>query len=260
VLNGIASSATEDGWSISYDRLLISIGDISLDGSNCSTYSQASYSRVLDMNTAGAQKVSESFALGQCDFGFGLVNPADDSLSGSGVSTSDVVFMRTAGTDKYAGPSGTSIFVQGHADRAGATKTFSWAFRQQLRFRDCRQSADPSSMHGVLLAENGAATLNLMVRGEALFQDNTDLSLAKLRFDPIAAADTVSGNGDGDVSLDELAAVPLAILASTGGYLASGSSAAAKTLEDYIYLSSFPAVINFGDTGVCTISIGKGDR
>ena len=260
LLQGIPGSATADGWSISYDRVLLDIGRVNLDGDQCSTYSEAHYDRVLDMLAGVPQKVSESFALGQCDFGYGVANPADDSLLGDGVSHDDIVFLRTAGSDKYAGASGISVAVQGHAAKGSLTKAFSWAFRQENRYRECNDGSAPTPVRGLHLAESVASTVDLLVRGEALFEDNLDASIAKLRFAPFADADTTTGNDDGEVTLDELANVSIESLASTTSYrVTKGSTAARNTLEDYLYLDAFPALVRFGPTGACTQSTGKRD-
>lgn len=258
LLNGIPASATADGWAIAFDRVLASVGHVSVDGDHCSSYSEARYDRVLDLLHAGPQKVSESFAVGQCDFGFRISNPADDAVHGSGVSDDDLVFLRTAGSDRYVGPSGISLYVSGHADRAGVAKSFAWAFRQQLSYKQCH--ADRDAATGLVLAEDAPLTINLSAQGEALFRDNPDRARAELRFAPIADADTVTGDDDGNVSLEELSAVPLDGLIAGGTY---GSPDAGlplgKTLEDYIYLSSFPQFVQFGDSSECTIKTGSGE-
>jgi hypothetical protein len=259
LLNGIPASETIDGWSIAFDRVLASLGHVSVDGDNCSSYSEARYDRVLDLLVPGPQKVSESFAIGQCDFGFRIANPADDAVRGSGVTADDIVFLRTSGSDKFAGPSGISIYVKGHASRAGVEKSFAWAFRQQLRYKQCH--ADPDAGTGLNLAENAPLTVDLSAHGEALFRDNPDATRAKLRFAPIADADTVTGDDDGIVTLSELSAVSLDSLVVDGSYGAPDAGVlSGKTLEDYIYLSSFPELVQFGDSGACRVSFGSGEN
>ena len=109
--DGIASEATEDGWAISYQRFLIGLGRVELEGDACNTYSDANYSRIFDLQSGGGQKVSEQFALGACSFRFAVANPSSESLLGAGVSDADALFMRTPGTDAYTGAGGISIYV-----------------------------------------------------------------------------------------------------------------------------------------------------
>ena len=251
-LNGISAASTADGWDIAFDTFLVSVGEISLDGSNCSSYSEARYLRVFDALVPGAQKLSESFALGQCDFGFRVANPADDSLLASGARPQDLTFMRTPGTDPYAGVSGISIYVQGHAQKQNAIKIFSWTFRQQLEYTECATATDAGSVRGLSLSQSGAATVDLEIHGEALFEDSLRAASSVLRFDPFADADTVSGNDDGEISLDELAAVPLTDISAAGNYSTpSGGPDVGKTLRDYVYLGAFPRVTRFANAEPC---------
>ena len=258
-INGITAASTSDGWDIAFDTFLVSVGEISLDGSNCSSYSEARYLRVFDALVPGAQKLSESFALGQCDFGFRVANPADDSLLANGVRQQDLTFMRTPGTDSYAGVSGISIYVQGHAQKQNAIKTFSWAFRQELEYTECATVTDAGSVRGLSLSQGGAVTVVLEVHGEALFEDSLQAASAVLRFRPFADADTVSGNNDGDISLDELAATQLTDIRTGGSYSApSGGPDVGKTLRDYVYLGAFPHIARFANAGTCTIQVRHG--
>jgi hypothetical protein len=256
---GIAAASTADGWDISFDTFLISVGEISLDGSSCSSYSEARYLRIFNALVPGTQKLSQSFAFGQCDFGYRVSNPADDSLLGRGVVAQDLVFMRTPGTDSYAGLSGVSLYVQGHAQSQGTIKTFSWAFRQQIKYSECAVETDTGKVRGLALAQSGAATVNLVIHGEALFEDSLQAPSA-LRFAPLADADTASGNDDGDISLDELALVPLVDISVAGNYgMPSAGPAAGRTLRDYVYLGAFPHIVRYADTGTCTLGTGHGD-
>jgi hypothetical protein len=259
-INGISAASTADGWDIAFDTFLVSVGEISLDGSNCSSYSEARYLRVFDALVPGAQKLSESFALGQCDFGFRVANPADDSLLASGARSQDLTFMRTPGTDSYAGVSGVSVYVQGHAQKQGAMKTFAWTFRQQLEYTECANATDAGSVRGLALSQGGAVTVDLEIHGETLFEDSLQVASSVLRFDPFADADTVSGNDDGDISLDELAAVQLTDISAAGNYSTpSGGPDVGKTLRDYAYLGAFPRITRFANAGTCTIQVGHGD-
>jgi hypothetical protein len=132
LLGGIPS--TEDGWSVGYQRFLVSIGGASLDGKACNDYSDAHYGRVLDAQNPDPQKLCVSYALGQCDFGFRISNPSADALLGVGTTDADKTFMRTPGTDLYALDQGVSVYVDGIATKDNVSKHFRWAFgRYHLR-------------------------------------------------------------------------------------------------------------------------------
>jgi hypothetical protein len=278
--NGIEASATVDGWSIEYDRFLVNLGRASLDGDPCNAYSNPAYTRIFDMKTQGAQRVSLLYALGQCDFGFNIGNPNADSLLGAGVTEADATFMRTPGEDPYAGVSGVTIHVKGHASNGAEKKTFTWDFRKRAQYHTCKTSSGA----GIDMQGSAAATVDIRIRGGVLFADGLGDD-ARLRFGVFADADTKTGDGDGDVTLDELARVPIAAAGlDTGdggaflddggiagvprgfGPIDAGSSALdggavhGLTLRDYVYLALFPNVPRFEDDGTCSVSLRSRGR
>jgi hypothetical protein len=248
------TTITEDGWGLSFTRVLATVGRASLDGDSCSSYSEARYTRVLSLIGAPARdKISESFGLGQCDFGFAVINAESDSLLGSTATADDVALLRTLGTDKYAGSSGVSFYVEGRAVRGELTKTFAWKFRGRVRFDECAELVDGASVRGLKLQEDGDVNVDVTLAPEALFGDNLDPTLAKLRFDAVAAADTDAGDDDGEVTLDELGLVPLASLSDGDAYTPTPEMAMMyMTLEDFVYLGVSPAVARYQATGKCS--------
>lgn len=249
-------TTTEDGWELSFARVLVTIGRVSLEGDSCNEYSDARYTRVLSLVGAPAHdKISESFALGQCDFGFAVINAESDSLLGSTATADDVSFLRTLETDKYAGASGISFYVEGEAVRGELRKTFAWKFRGRVRFDECAELVDGEPVRGLTLAEDGDVNVDVTLAPEAVFGDNLDPTLAKLRFDAIAAADTDAGDNDGEVTLDELGLVSLATLSDGDAYSPSAEMAMMfMTLEDFVYLGVSPGVARYRGTGKCTTS------
>jgi hypothetical protein len=247
-------TTTEDGWGLSFTRVLATIGRASLEGEGCNTYSEARYTRVLSLLGAPArEKISESFGLGQCDFGFAVINAESDSLLGSTATADDVAWLRTLGTDKYAGSSGVSFYVEGRAVRGEVSKNFAWKFRGRVRFDECAELVDGASVRGLKLEEDGDVDVDVTLAPEALFGDNLDPTLAKLRFDAIAAADTDAGDNDGEVTLDELGLVPLANLGRDEAYTPKAEVAMMyMTLEDFVYLGVAPAVARYQGTGKCS--------
>ena len=271
---GIPSSATSDGWSIAFDRVLVSLGNVSLDGDSCDVYSDSAYNRVFDMGTNGKQKVSIVYALGHCDFGFRLSSPNVDTLVGVGATEADKTMMRTPASDAFTDASGTSIYVRGHAVRDGVTKTFEWPFRFRARYDRCSTSAS-TAPPGLDFQGNVAQAVTLEVRPGVLFGDQTNITVAQARFQVFADADTVTGNDDGAVTLDELARVPL----SAGGFVdivGEGDAAVLQgldagfgnhviqetfdgslqpSLEDYVYLVLFPGMIRYQGIGTCSVRL-----
>jgi hypothetical protein len=252
-LSGIPSTSTEDGWDIGFDRLLFALGRVDLGGSGCNTYSTASYTRLLDVQQPVSQKVCESYALGQCDFGFGISALAIDSPLGINVSAQDLTFMRTLGSDRFVDSDMVTAYVEGHAVKGHLTKHFAWAFRGRFAYSGC---AIEASAPEFALPESGSLTIDLQIRGEALLEDQIDTAGAKLRFAPLADADTRFGDNDGQITLDELAQVPLTALSTLGYAAVDRGTRAWQTLGDYVYLGAVPDMVSFGDGGTCKVRFG----
>lgn len=266
-LLGAAKSTTSvDGWSLKYDRFLLGIGNSRFDeASQCASYYDADYLRVLDLQIAGAQKLGILYALGRCDFGFRVSGPTVNAVLGRGVTGTDLARLGTPGTDPYARNRGISLYVKGSASKGAVTKTFEWSFRQRVRYDRC---GDPDGGAATFDLVSGAKVdVDLRVHGETPFLDRIDPSTAQVRFGPFALADDRYGNADGIITLDELGMVPLGDLQTAAGLYGSGTAATAtaiggdggtwKSLEDYVYLGVFPRVVRFRDTEGCELRVGN---
>jgi hypothetical protein len=240
--NGISS--TEDGWSIRYDRFLVVLGAAELSGDDCDAYTESDYDRVLEMTLASSQRVSLLYGLGTCRFGFRIATPAWDTVLGQGVSAEDEIFLRTPGSDAHATDQGVSVRISGSATQLGTVKTFDWSFRRFIEYNDCTLGEGPDS--GALsLGSKGSSTVDLVLRGEALFGSAGREPPAAARFEPFRAADDEHGDGNGEISLDELQSSPL-----PEGVLANERIV---TLGDRVYLQLLPEIAKFQGTGTCQV-------
>lgn len=231
---------TIDGWHIEYDRFLVTLGEVNLGGDDCTRYNETDYSRVLDARLEAPQKLSTPFALGSCDFRFRMRPPPEDAVLGAGVSAADLELLRAPGSDGFADSSGSAVYVSGKAERPGATKRFSWSFRLGAQFDDCKLLAES----GVSLSSDDQQSLDISIRSAALFQQVPNDFLAELRFAPFADADDVYGNGDGDVTLEELGEVPLGPNATFERW---------DSFADYLYTGLVPKLPRFRGAGSCDI-------
>jgi hypothetical protein len=265
------SFVTTDGWTVSYSRFLIGIGNASFDGDSCADYYDADYDRLLNLLVPDSQKLGLLYGLGQCDFGFRVSAPSATSVLGAGVTEADRALLGAPGTDAYSTNRGTDLYVSGTATNGAATKTFTWSFRQRVSYSQCvgpprlavgkiddaAREGDGGlpGARGFDLKGHAALTTELTVHGEALFLDRADPVRGVLRFDPIAQADDGFGNHDGDVALAELGQEPLpaAETNANGDYTEPGDGGIAtwKTLEDFVYLGLVPIVVRFEDGGTC---------
>jgi hypothetical protein len=266
---GIPASETLDGWSISFDKVLVVLGAVSLDGDGCNNYSNAAYTRLFDMSTNEPRKVSITYAVGQCDFGFRASSPNADTLVTQGATESDKAMMRTPGSDAFNEQAGISIYVRGHAVLGETTKTFEWPFRFRARYERCASSSDGGGARGVALTSKVATVVNLEVKAGVLFENDQDPARAQPRFQVFADADSVYGNGDGRITWSELDRVPLSEAGFTDlehGFSGKDAGAPSRvyprldagsesSLEDYLYLVLFPSMIKYEGTGACEVDL-----
>ena len=78
----LSSFATDDGWQVTFEELLLVVGDVGLtdttvgqagtDLGRCTSgpYAGFAYVRLLDLTVAGPQKVAQVFGLGDCTLTF----------------------------------------------------------------------------------------------------------------------------------------------------------------------------------------------
>ncbi len=256
VKNGIDGSRT-DGWSITFDKFVVSLGKVTLNGDPCTPYTDADYRRIFDARTLEPQKVSISYALGTCTLGFRISNPDQDTVLSSGVTDDDVTLMRTEGSDSYAGTSGISVYVKGKAQKDAVSKTFTWGWRERRVSVDGCTRVPGGATEELVLHGDDAVVVDLHLHGEVLFRDRLDPATAKLRFAPYALADDVYGDANGDVTLDELGKMTLAQAGLTSADVTTGDAGTPSwtTFEDFEYLGLFPQIVGLGETGTCVATI-----
>jgi hypothetical protein len=259
--NGVT---TADGWNVTFERVLVNLGQASFSD-QCARYSDADYDRVLDVTKKHDQRLSILHGIGQCDFRFRVSSPSTDSLLGEGVSEDDKTRMRTPGMDPYTPLGGIAIDLAGAATRGGVTKRFHLLFRPRVRYGMCRLTPDGGP--GVDLASAVDQVFDIRIEAEAMLRDDVDASVASLRFEPFAGADK---DGDGNVTLDELRAVPISSVRDGGafeagtyefdddaGIFVQGMPIPILSFGDYVYELLLPSLPRFRDVGTCTIGIGR---
>ncbi len=240
---------TSDGWRVTFERVLVSIGSADVEGAGCEEYADADYFRILDGRLRTPQKVGLIYGLGTCTFELRARNPENDSLLGEGVTEEDKKLMRDPVTDEHEELAGITYWIRGRAERSGVAKSFDWRFRRRrVAYEDCL--VDGASKELTLRGDE-TQTVEIRAHAAVLFQDALEHDKAKLRFDPIAAAD---GNADGVVTLEELEDVTM-----EGLGIAKPEDEEAKewvTLGDFVYLGLFPRIIRVGESGTCSLRTG----
>lgn len=188
---------TDDGWSLTVAHVYASVGRVELLGEDCEAYSEAGYTRLLDLSSTEPQRVSLLYGLGVCSPAFALSGPRWNTRLGYGVPASIEREFRTPGDDGE-GAGGISLYVSGKATRDAHAVHFAWPFRAVIAFNDCRL---PDS-EGTLTLASGAQHV-LLVELDALQLFRSDEG--ELLFAAFAAADAQSPAPDGSITLEELA-------------------------------------------------------
>jgi hypothetical protein len=193
----LSSITTSDGWQIAYERFVVSMGEVALEGDDCSSYAESDYLRVLELGGPGPHLLNTNYAFGRCELSFRLESPGEDAVLGLGVDEATKALLRRPASDAFVRDRPASLHVEGSARKLGVTRRFAWSFRRDLEYTDCGTIAFRS---------DDAQSLEIRMQGATLFQDRPEAAEAELVFGPYAAADV---DGDELITLDELAAVPL---------------------------------------------------
>lgn len=248
--------STDDGWSVSFERFLIGLGDADVDGSSCADYRGGRYDRLFDLTATGEpQKLSDEYGLGTCDLEIRLRQPSNDALLAEGVTAGDLAFMREGGLDAWVEEeSRASVYVRGKAARGGVSKQFEWTFRRRYEISNCARAGDAGITTTIDLRGGADVPFAVVVHGEELFRESADVGAA-LRFDAIAAADA---DGDGAVTLEELALAPGPPPSVDGG-IVSGDGGAGS-LGDLVYGTLLARMIHLSDSEVCVAELDDGGR
>jgi len=192
-----------DGWQITFDRVLVALGDVDLDDADetataCNAYSETHYERLFDLVAVDQEKVGLVYGIGQCSVEYRLRGPDDETLLGPGVTSADLADMSERGSDPYDGDR-TTFRVIGSLSRDGVTKQFDWRFRRGFEFSNCVRQ-DGAAQTQLSLESEEAHTLRVEMRAEELFRlwPNDE---APLQVGPMGEADD---DGDGFLTLAEL--------------------------------------------------------
>jgi hypothetical protein len=171
----IPASVFADGWQVSFDKFLVSLGEVTVaDGEAAPAFDVAAY-RIYDLTrpSAGAGVVVDSaeVAGGVYDRAGYRIAPAI-SASAANADAADVTWM----VDEEL-----SVHVEGSASKGAVTKTFAWSF--------------------------AGATIH----GDHLFYDDLVSTEPNVAFDVLAQADD-DGDADGEITQAELETFALATL------------------------------------------------
>jgi hypothetical protein len=253
-LEGRVPLLTDDGWSITFERVLVASSGVieqsdddatNADGSLvCEIYYDTSMRAIYDLVVPGARPLGHVAGLGDCRFDtrWGRFGFAADVL-GPGVSLDDIqtIIAKLQGSGVRGVP---TLYVAGTASQGARQKTFAWPFSPRGIFGGCGQGRGVLAFRRQLDA-SAAFDATVTVHPSWLFADMAYSSTARLRFDPLADADD-RGDGNGEVTRAELEKRPLLALTEASGAYAmpldgpplidADGAARAPTLLDFVGL------------------------
>jgi hypothetical protein len=243
---------TDDGWAIRFDRFVTALGDVRLQGVDeadavCSDYEETRYDWLFDFTVAGREKVALVFGLGPCSVEFRLRDPSRDTVLGPGATAADSVWMDESASDPHADDEDVALYLEGHAERDGVVKTFTWTFRRSYRLFRCPTPAEDGFVSIVDLVGGDALELAIVVSGEELFRA-APFDDQPLGFDRLAAADA---DADDDITLAELDDVPLLPVPGVGPFHPEVAFTVPITLGQLVYEALLPRVARLAGGGPC---------
>jgi hypothetical protein len=217
---GIPADVTSDGWSIAFDRFIVSIGDLAARAGDAAAVAEPSFYLVdLAQPSGGAGVALATLAApgGSYDqFSYRLA--PSPSATAVNVSAADAGVMAAAGR---------SIWVTGRATRGAVTKVLDWGFTSKIAHSRCEVE---SSVDG------DTVTMQATIHADHLFYDDAVSEEPNVAFQLIADADGADGTRpDGAITLAELRAIDLRALARYQvGSLRDPAGTAIANLRQYV--------------------------
>ena len=238
--DGLRADEFKDGWAIHFDRFLVHLGGVALGVDSASTVPLGAVPYVLvDLAVPGANQVlvaEDVIAREWPAFTYEVRPVRANAGLGGGVTDADLLKMRSVAA---------SMLVRGVATKGAVQKTFEWTFSLASAYENCRTVESK----GVRIEANTLTQVDLTITARPLFEDDLAALKPNLRFEPIAAADV---NGDGAVSMAELASVKLTDARASVGFYGTGTYVGVVTLRDFIAAQA-RLVAGFRGTGSCQL-------
>lgn len=194
---GIPADVFADGWSVTFDSFLISVGQVAVAEAGAAAAVEEPRFQIFDLavDSSGAGQVVAKGTVpgGAYDETRYVVAPGADAVAGN-ASAEDVARMVDGGF---------SVYIAGAARKGDRTLNFAWGFATHTNYDPCASKA---------VVDAGApAAVQLTIHGDHLFYDDLFSETPSVRFELIAGADT---DGDGDITRAELEAVDIRPLAN----------------------------------------------
>ncbi len=240
----IPASAVEDGWTIRYERFLVTFHDISVADGDSPPIATLPTSKLFNQKAPGDKKIADFPSLPAKSFdrvSYRIAPTVVATTLGEGASEADKQLMLSGG---YA------VYVEATATKGAQRKQYKWGFKLTTLYDRCKGELAGKETDGTVITNGGTDTIQLTTHGDHLYYDDLQAKEAKVRFDTIASADV---NNDGTITLEELSTVKLASIPANRGPYGTGSAAGINDLRQFVEALS-RTIGHFRGEGECLAS------
>ncbi|MBS2012843.1 MAG: hypothetical protein JST00_08155 [Deltaproteobacteria bacterium] len=245
IMKEIPAADVEDGYTIKYEKFLVVISDITVqDGAAGPVAAKMNEPKIFDMHTAGERPVvtfSNVPGKAYTHVSYRIAPATAAAVVGPNTTEADKTLMTT---------NGYSIYAEGTVSKDAVSKKFKWGFKLNTLYDRCEGEIGGKKTEGVVVTNGGTDTAQLTIHGDHLWYDDLQAAEAKVRAQNIVAADK---NNDGEVTLEELAAVKLIDIPKGQGTYGTGSAAGINDLRAFVEALS-RTVGHFRGEGECFAS------
>jgi hypothetical protein len=186
----------QDGWRITYDRYLVSIGNFRARRTDTGDTLADAATYVLDLKrspTSGyvIKELRDVAAVRWDKFGYDLPNAKPGAIALAPTEQSDADFMIR---------NGFSVYFEGAGEKEGKKISFKWGFAAGTSFDDC---ASPDGAPGFAVPAGGTVQVKPTLHGDHQYFDNVTqgVEITKRLAQWLAICDA---DANGDLTIDEL--------------------------------------------------------
>jgi hypothetical protein len=193
---GTALENIQDGWTITYDRYLVAVGNFRARRSDTGDSLSDPTVYVLDLKSAPTSgyvvKELTSVAAVRWDkFGYDVPNAAAGAKPLAPTSQADADFMIK---------NGYSVYYEGSGEKAGKKISFKWGFSAGTSFDDC---ASPDGIAGFAVPSGGTVQVKPTLHGDHQYFDNVTQGV-EITKRLAQWLETCDKDTNGELTLDEL--------------------------------------------------------
>jgi hypothetical protein len=190
---GIPASEFSDGWSVSFDKFLVSVRSFSIAAGHTAPALSSESGFILDLAQSSG---GEGFLLAEGAVPAGNYDHVSYRI-GPAVESATLVQATEADRAQLV-EAGAAFFIEGAGTKDGVTKRFAWHFTSDTAYSHCGMASE--------VRAGEPATVEFTVHGDHLFMDDLFEEDPNVAFQLIADADA---DQDGNVTMAELAATDL---------------------------------------------------